>query len=76
MIKGNDILSQHPLSKVSYMMKTQDPDVVCYIAKNQEKGTIKDLRACFFVKLRPEDNQDDVLNKFSEIVSTLCSPIQ
>jgi len=60
----NEVLSEHPLSKVSFMLKTPDPRVICYIAKDQTKGTIKAARACFFVKLLKEQSQDDIITFF------------
>lgn len=65
----NEVLSEHPLSKVSFMLKTPDPRVICYIAKDQTKGTIKAARACFFVKLLKEQSQDDIITCFRDVVN-------
>ena len=50
------------------MIPTSDPKVVCFIAKDQRKGTIQS-RACFFIKLSQNDTKEKFLADFRAIVN-------
>ena len=56
------------------MIPTSDPKIVCFIAKDQRKGTIQSSsgskpRACFFIKLSQNDTKDKFLADFRAIVN-------